>query len=105
MTTAQPDWLTRRELGIARSVRRCPDEWTESAAKYLRAYGEIITFGQPFLLEDARDASHGMVTQPPNLKAWGAATVYAVRRGWIVKAGYGPARSSNGSPKCLWRVP
>lgn len=78
--------------------------WTETAAAYLRDYAVRVAVGQPWLLEDARDASMGRVSDPDNLKAWGAAVQLAARRGWLVRAGYAPARSSNGSPKCLWRA-
>jgi hypothetical protein len=102
------DWVDRRDLGIARAERRarreCGDEWTLSAATYLALYARNTAVGQPFLLEDAREASAGKVTAPTNAKAWGAAVQFAVRSGWLQKAGYAPARSSNGSPKVLWRT-
>lgn len=103
----QLDWITRRDLGIARARQRaereCGDQWTHDAAVYLRDYARH-TFGEPFLLEDAREASRPRLTQPQNGKAWGAAVQLACRQGWIQKAGYAPARSSNGSPKCLWKT-
>jgi hypothetical protein len=73
--------------------------WTETAAGWLRVYAESC--GGTFLCEQARAAAIG-VPEPANAKAWGAAVVMAVKRGWIVKAGYGPASSSNGSPKTLF---
>ena len=75
-------------------------EWTDTAAAFLRAYAQSC--GGTFLIEQARAASRGHIPQPENAKAWGPAAVLAVKRGWIVKAGYGPARSSNGSPKTLF---
>lgn len=94
----------RRDLGMAR-VRRAADDaahdWTELAAAYLRDYA-LTTHGQPFLVEDAAEVSR--LPAPPNAKAWGPAVQIAARRGWIVRAGYAPARSSNLSPKCLWRA-
>lgn len=104
---SQIDWIARRDLGIARAKQKAEreyDGWTLAAAEYLRDYAGR-TFGEPFLLEDAREASRFRVAQPTNQKAWGAAVQLAHRQGWIQKAGYAPARSSNGSPKCLWRAP
>jgi hypothetical protein len=103
----QFDWVNRRDLGIARAQQRAEREhegWTDLAAEYLRDYSTRVAHGQPFLLEDARDASYGRVVRPSNDKAWGAAVQRAAKRGWLAKAGYAPARSSNGSPKCTWRA-
>lgn len=101
----QLDWINRRDLGIARARQRaereCGDTWTRKAAEYLRDYARRA-FGQPFLLEDAREVSR--LPKPTNAKAWGAAVQLACRQRWIEKAGYAPARSSNGSPKCVWRT-
>lgn len=99
-----PEVHARRDLGIERSTRRCEPDWTREAAGYLRWYAQEVARGQPFLLEDAREVcgAHGVRT-PPNERAWGAAVRYAVHQRWLTKAGYAPARSSNGSPKCLWR--
>lgn len=103
---AQVDWIVRRDLGIARAKQRAEreyDGWTLAAAEYLRDYAKRAV-GQPFLLEDAREASRFRLAQPTNGKAWGASVQLACRQKWIEKAGYAPARSSNGSPKCLWRA-
>jgi hypothetical protein len=75
-------------------------EWTEMAAAFLRDYARSC--GGTFLVEQARQASAGKIPAPDNLKAWGPAAAKAVRKGWIAKAGYGPACSSNGSPKTLF---
>lgn len=94
----------RRDLGMAR-VRRSADDavpdWTELAAAYLRDYART-THGQPFLVEDAAEVSR--LPAPPNAKAWGPAAQLAARRGWIVTAGYARARTSNRSPKTLWKA-
>lgn len=105
---AQIDIFARRDLGITRAragaQRQHGDPWTLSAATYLRLYANKIGRGATFLLEDARAASIGRVAEPDNQKAWGAAAVLAAREGWIMKCGFGPAQSSNGSPKTLWRA-
>jgi hypothetical protein len=102
--SAQLDWIERRDLGIARAEgkaqRELGDAWTENAARFLLQFAAF--FGRPFLLEDARDSAPAGLGQPTNPKAWGAAVRYAAKRGWIKRVGYSPAKSSNGSPKCLW---
>lgn len=102
-----PSWRERRDDGIRRAHEHAEaDEpgWTERAALYLRDYAARVAHGQPFLLEDAREASGARVSAPANPKAWGRAVQVAARRGWLVREGYAPARSSNGSPKCAWRA-
>lgn len=95
---------SRRDLGMARVQRAADDavaNWTELAAAYLRDYANS-THGQPFLIEDSAEVSR--LPPPPNRKAWGPAAQLAARRGWIVTAGYARARTSNRSPKNLWRA-
>jgi len=95
----------RRDEGMARAQEHAEADqpgWTEAAATFLRDYAQTVA--GPFLVEQARIASKHRVAIPENAKAWGPAAVLAVKRGWIVKAGYAAARSSNGSPKCQWRT-
>lgn len=104
-TTGRSTWQARREDGMARAQDHAEDDipgWTEAAAEFLRDYA--LTVAGPFLVEQARAASRHRVPAPANGKAWGPAAVMAVKRGWIVKAGFGPASSSNGSPKTLFRA-
>lgn len=77
----------------------CPD-WTDTAAAFLRDYS--LRIGGAFLIEQARRSSRGKLPAPDNAKAWGPATTKAVKKGWIVKIGYAPACSSNGSAKGLF---
>ena len=97
----------RRDLGITRSQLgaeiRSP-KWTEVAAEYLRDYARTVAAGQPFLIEHAIEASYARVPPAKDGRAWGAATTAAARREWIEKTGnVASARSSNLSPKPLWR--
>jgi hypothetical protein len=100
----QSDWMERRDLGIERAegkaLRELGAEWTERAARFLSLYANGVE--HPFMLEDARVSAPDTVGAPSNPKAWGAAVQYAAKRGWIRRIGYSPAKSSNGSPKCLW---
>jgi len=98
------DACERRDDGIRRAKEHAESDapgWTEAAAAYLREYARQ-TCGEPFLVENAIEVYRG--ARPANKRAWGAATQLAARRGWIVKAGYALARSSNQSPKCTWRA-
>lgn len=40
---------------------------------------------------------------PPDGRAWGFVAMAMRKAGHVLFAGYAPAKSSNGSPKCLWR--
>lgn len=96
-------WQARRDEGMGRARDHAEEDvpgWTDAAAEFLRDYA--ATVAGPFLVEQARAASRHRVPAPGNSKAWGPAAVLAVKRGWIVKAGYGPASSSHGSPKTLF---
>ena len=97
---------TRRDLGIERARRRAGDPWTMSAARFVAYYARAIAKGEPFLIEDARAAWNASGREPPpDGRAWGGVTNVASRElGLIEKAGYGPAKSSNCSPKVLWRA-
>ena len=59
--------------------------------------------GDCFLAEEVRNFATGL-DLPPDGRAWGVVFRSAAREGLIVKAGYAPAKSSNLSPKVLWRV-
>lgn len=92
----------RAESGIRRAANHAEQEaegWVLRAATWLAAYAR--SHGT-FLVEDARDQ---YPEPPPEKRAWGAATRLASKRGWIVGAGFALAKSSNRSPKCLWRAP
>jgi hypothetical protein len=100
----QADWIERRDLGIHRAQGKAERElgsgWTERAARFLCEHAARSV--EPFMLEDAREKAPPTLGAPTNPKAWGAAALFAARRGWIKRVGYAPAKSSNGSPKCLW---
>ena len=93
-----------RETGIERSGEHADRE--ESGWRY-QALALLVAFAsearRPFLIEEARAyaQAHGL-PDPPTAKAWGAVARLAASKCRIEKAGYGPAASSNCSPKCLW---
>lgn len=93
-----------RDVGIERAgahADRVEDGWRYQALALLTAFaGEQPG---PFLIEAAREyaQTHGL-PPPPDGRAWGAVVRLAASKKRIRKAGYGPAASSNCSPKCLW---
>lgn len=97
----------RREVGIDRAIGaadRIDGTWRAQALAALLAHArEHATF----LIEDVREAGPALPAGADG-RAWGAIAQDARRLGLIARAGYAPANSSNGSPKCLWalvRVP
>lgn len=62
--------------------------------------------GREFLTEDVRVfcAALDLADTPANEKAWGPIIRKAAKDGIIKKVGYAQARSSNMSPKVLWRA-
>lgn len=93
----------RRDIGIERAARhatRIDPEWLEKAFAFVRQYAENH---DRFLTEDIRAASRGVVPVTENEKAWGAVMQRAARAGVLAPAGYAPAKTSNCSPKVLWR--
>ena len=98
----------RRDDGIERAgdhADREHEEWRVTAAKLLETYAEFQVRGKPFLIEDATTFAYGSgLPQPPDGRAWGAAARLAKSKGYIVACGYAPAKSSNLSPKVLWRL-
>ena len=92
-----------REQGIARVQENmemaCPG-WTDIA---LNAVIEFAKSHEHFLTEEVREYCHEFVPEPRDARAWGAVIRRAVKTNIIVRSGYAPARSSNLSPKPLWK--
>jgi hypothetical protein len=97
---------TRRDDGVARSIEHATavePTWRHAAVQWVRRF-ITVRGAQPFLTEDVRAfaAEHGFES-PTDGRAWGQVMRDAAQLGLIVKDGYRPARSSNLSPKPLWR--
>jgi hypothetical protein len=94
----------KRDIGIERAgdhADREHEAWRDSAARLINAYA--CTHGD-FLVEDAAEYAYARsLPLPPDGRAWGAAVRLAKSRGYIVACGYRAAKSSNLSPKVLWR--
>lgn len=108
MTTQFPLDFTsarnRREAGMQSSVEHANSDapgWADRAFDALTQYAKEQR--APFTIEsfrwwaEARGLEH-----PPESRAYGGITQRAMKRGVIVRVGYAPAASSNGSPKATY---
>ena len=104
----QQDLFSASEKGHAaakasadRADRESAD-WTKKATILFQEYASLAL--GPFLTEEARQyAERNGLTSPPDGRAWGHVAKAAQRAGITVSAGFGSAKSSNGSAKVLWR--
>lgn len=72
------------------------------------AYNLFVKFSnennRPFLTEEVRAYAEGQgLPSPPDGRAWGHVAKSCDRNKVIKSIGYSAAKSSNGSPKVLWR--
>lgn len=99
----------RADLGVERSgaaAERLAPGWIGQAAEVMRVGACILAHRHAeFTVEDLRALVDKAVAQPPDLRAWGAATRAAVAKGFIerIPGRYAPAASSNRAPKPLYR--
>lgn len=104
----QEDLFSASEKGYAAAkaaaahADREIDEWTKKAVALFADFAKQAP--APFLTEEARQyaESHGL-SSPPDGRAWGHVAKNCQRAGITVSAGFGAAKSSNGSPKVLWK--
>lgn len=106
--TARAEAERRRDLGMQRATDHADRErpnWSIRAAHALYAYCQEHK-GETFLCEDVRAWAEAkmLVSTPPTAKAWGSIFKEAAKAGTVRKAGYAAAKSSNLSPKVLWRA-
>ncbi len=104
---SRADAAARRDIGMdlaADKADRDSEDWSINADKAVAAFVKLNP-GRQFLGEDLREwaESTGLVDAPENGRAWGSVFRRAAIAGVIVKIGYAPSRSSNLSPKTLWR--
>jgi hypothetical protein len=95
----------RRDIGIERSGAHADLKnvgmWRVYAAGMIRDFGR--EYGKAFLIEDVLPYARNLnLPDPPDGRAWGAATQLAKRNGFIRSCGARRAKSSNMSPKVLW---
>lgn len=95
------------ERGIASSAAHAGSEWVESAVHYVAWFWQSAfrCRGDVYTVEQMREwAKAKGLPDSPDARSWGAVTRAAIRQGVIEPTGgYAPARSSNGSPKRLYR--
>lgn len=107
-TRDYPDAEIRRDIGIGDSAAHAEFDmpgWLDDAVACVREYARTHA-GLTYLAEDMRYwAKLGGLPEPPERRAWGAVIRIASKEGCIVRAGTAPARSSNLSPKVLWKSP
>jgi len=95
----------RRDRGIQRALSHAEEtaqNWNRDADRLLRDYLSSMN-GAQFLTEQFVAFTAGKIVRPPDGRAWGGVIQRAAAAHHIVKVGYGPAATSNCSPKCLWR--
>ena len=105
----QSDLFSASEKGHAAAkaaadrADRHVDEWTAKAVALFAEFAKQA--GHPFLTEEARQyaESHGL-PEPTDGRAWGHIAKNCQRAGIVASAGFGAAKSSNGSPKVLWKT-
>lgn len=97
----------RGSLGMTRAAERNErkhEKWTEQALEALCTHVRALPVGTTFILEDVRLAVEDKVPEPTDRRVWGAVTQIAIRALFIEKTGgIAPAKSSNASPKPLYR--
>lgn len=96
----------RRASGMARADDHAASDdqnWRVDAQSAVQMFCAAHE-GEQFLGEDVRTWAEDLelVTPPTEARAWGSVLRRAAADGLIRKVGYGPAKSSNLSPKTLW---
>jgi hypothetical protein len=78
------------------------DDWTQKAVALFAEYAGKAP--SSFLTEEARQFAESRgLSSPPDGRAWGHVAKQCQRAGVVTSAGFGAAKSSNGSPKVLWK--
>lgn len=89
----------RRDDGIARAAASSGAAWQDKAlasvAEYARTHDLFLTESIRFALPQ--------LEAPSDLRAWGQVMRRAAKEGLIERVGFARAKSSNLSPKPLWR--
>ena len=97
----------RGEIGMQRAASandRHTPQWSEGAMAALLRHVQTIPHTASFIAEDIRLAVESKLPKPKDNRVWGSLTKSAAAKGYIVATGdYAPAKSSNASPKRLYR--
>jgi hypothetical protein len=98
--------IKARDVGIKLSKDNADsesDNWSERAYAFLLNYTKSNT---EFMAEDVRNASLGIVPEPPSNRAWGSVFVTAKKNGLLKRIGYSCVRNpkAHRTPATLWGV-
>lgn len=78
-------------------------DWTEQAEAELRRQIRTRNLGDR-LAEELLDLVTPIVGEPRDKRAWGHVIQRLAGEGALIRVGFRPARSSNGSAKPVWRA-
>jgi hypothetical protein len=98
-----------RDAGMKRAADhadRVNDGWTQTAYANIVMLCRAHKLDAPILAEDIRELAYaqGLPRPPRDGRAWGSVFSRARRAGIISIVGHAKAKSSNLSPKPLWKV-
>lgn len=103
-TTPEP--LSPKDAGIQKAVdhaNQVHPSWSDRAYEFLLDYAASISGS--FMAEEVRNASAGIIPEPPSRRAWGAVIIRAARAGVIRNIGYRKVSNerAHSTPAALWR--
>ena len=95
-----------RDQGISQALENANEKcekWSEIAYQFLLNYTK---YNRQFLAEDVRQASEGIVPEPPSKRAWGGVFLAARNSKLIMAIGFGMVKNpkAHRTPATLWEV-
>lgn len=95
-----------RDFGIQQSIdsaNSAVKNWSDIAYGFLLGYARSHN---EFMIEDMRNASVGLVPEPPSNRAWGGIAVRAAKNGIIKRKGFRSVKNvkAHRTPATLWEV-
>lgn len=105
-TTQYLKGIIARDNGIQQaedSANNANKGWSDLAYGFLLGY---LKTHNEFMIEEIRNASVGLVPEPPSNRAWGAIAVRAARNGIITRKGFKNVTNvkAHRTPATLWNV-
>jgi len=104
IVTSMDEARARRDAGMASALDHAEQDapgWGEQCFSLLRTYAAMQH--HDFTIETFRAWAHAHgLPMPPESRAFGPVTQRAIRESVIVRTGYAPAASSNGSQKPVY---
>lgn len=98
-----------RDKGIEKAITHADEvdeKWSDKAFKLFQWWHHTMPAGKQFLMEDFRAAVVNTLPAPPSLRAFGAITLMAKKRGLIKMVGYSPVSNprAHRAYSTLWAV-